>query len=52
LAHRILAGSREKQGGIAPRPWRWAIGAKSFQYGTGRPNTPIRIQYGKPGFFL
>jgi hypothetical protein len=52
LAHRILAGGSEKQRWVVPRPWRWAIGAKSFQHGTGRPNTPCRIQNGKPGFFL
>ena len=52
LAHRILAGGREKQRGVAPRSRRWAIGAKSFQHCTRRPNTPLRIQYGKPGFFF
>jgi hypothetical protein len=52
LTHRILTGSREKQRRVAPRSRRRAICAKSFQHGTGRPNTPFRIQYGEPGFFL
>ena len=52
LAHRILAGGSEKQRRVAPWSRRWAIGAKPFQHGTGRPNTPLRIQNGEPGFFL